>query len=95
MRYTLHALGYKLKKRREIKAFPARRSAENLMFKRMKARNEETKKAKNYFLAASLDLFKHFSHQRALCLDSDTVETTHRISMVLYILNLSVTICIK
>lgn len=57
------------------------KSAENLMFKRMKARNEERKKAKNYFLAAFLDLFRHFSHWRALFWVSWTV--THSILMIL------------
>lgn len=66
-----------MKKTREMKAFPAMKSAENLTSKRRKARNEERKKAKNSFL----DLLGHFSHGRAL--DSDTVVTTHRILMVL------------
>lgn len=59
-----------------MKAFPAMKSAENLMVNRRKARNEERKKTKNYFLAAFLDLFMHFSHRRALflsILDSDII----------------------
>lgn len=62
-----------------MKAFPAMRIAENLVFKRRKARNEERKKAKNSFLAAFLDLLGHFSLWRPLflgILDSDTVVTT-------------------